>query len=119
MIESRDRRIYFGGDSGHSSHFSDTRARLGPPDIALLSIGAYEPRWFMTPIHMNPAEVVRAHGDLGARQSIGMHFGTFQLTTESIDQPLADLKRALADSDVSEQAFHTLQEGETRIYQAD
>ena len=118
MIESQGRRIYFGGDFGYSSHFSDTRTRLGPPDIALLSIGAYEPRWFMTPIHMNPAEAVRAHGDLGARQTIGMHFGTFQLTTEPIDQPLADLKRALADSGIPEQAFHTLHEGETRVYPA-
>ena len=95
MIESRGRRIYFGGDTGYSTHFSDIRARLGSPDIAMLGIGSYEPRWFMKPIHMNPAEAVRAHRDLGSRQSIGMHFGTFQLTTEAIDQPQADLKHAL------------------------
>jgi L-ascorbate metabolism protein UlaG (beta-lactamase superfamily) len=80
MIESGARRVCFGGDAGYSTHFSAIRARLGAPDIAILGIGAYEPRWFMAPIHMNPAEAVRAHRVLGARHSIGMHFGTFQLT---------------------------------------
>ncbi len=116
MIESRGRRIYFSGDSGYSRHFADIKSRLGPPDIAMLGIGAYEPRWFMEPIHMNPAEAVRAHADLGARHSIGMHFGTFQLTPEAIDQPQADLKIALAESGISGGEFVTLHEGETRVY---
>jgi L-ascorbate metabolism protein UlaG (beta-lactamase superfamily) len=116
MIESRGRRVYFGGDTGYSTHFSDIKTRLGSPDIAMLGIGAYEPRWFMKPIHMNPAEAVRAHRDLGSRQSIGMHFGTFQLTPEPIDAPQAELKRALFESGVPESEFVTLHEGETRIY---
>ena len=116
MIESRGRRIYFSGDTGYSRHFSDIRLRVGSPDIAMLGIGSYEPRWFMEPIHMNPAEAVRAHADLGARHSIGMHFGTFQLTPEAIDQPQADLKAALSQSGISDREFVTLQEGETRIY---
>jgi L-ascorbate metabolism protein UlaG (beta-lactamase superfamily) len=70
----------------------------------------------MKPIHMNPAEAVCAHRDLGSRQSIGMHFWTFQLTTEAIDQPPADLKRALSESGIPEADFVTLDEGETRIY---
>jgi L-ascorbate metabolism protein UlaG (beta-lactamase superfamily) len=116
VIESRGRHIYFGGDTGYSSHFADIRNRLGSPDIAILGIGAYEPRWFMKTVHMNPAEAVRAHRDLGSRHSIGMHFGTFQLTTEAIDQPRIDLKVALAESNIAESEFVTLQEGETRIY---
>ena len=118
MIASRDRLVYFGGDSGYARHFSDIRSRLGSPDIALLPIGSYEPRWFMAPIHMNPAEAVRAHRDLGAKQSIGMHFGTFQLTPEPIDQPQADLKVALLQSGISDREFVTLHEGETRIYRS-
>jgi L-ascorbate metabolism protein UlaG (beta-lactamase superfamily) len=118
VIESRGRRIYFSGDTGYSRHFSDIRSRLGSPDIAMLGIGAYEPRWFMQPIHMNPAEAVRAHGDLGANHSIGMHFGTFQLTPEPIDQPRTDLAAALAQSGISDGTFVTLDEGETRIYRA-
>ena len=116
MIESRGRRIYFGGDSGYASHFAAIKDRLGSPDIAMLGIGAYEPRWFMQPIHMNPAEAVRAHRDLGARHSIGMHFGTFQLTPEPIDQPQADLARALSENGIPDGEFVTLHEGETRIY---
>jgi L-ascorbate metabolism protein UlaG (beta-lactamase superfamily) len=116
MIERRGRRVYFGGDSGYSTHFSDIKIRLGSPDIAMLGIGAYEPRWFMQPVHMNPAEAVRAHRDLASRHSIGMHFGTFQLTAEAIDQPQADLARALRDSGVPPDEFVTLHEGETRVY---
>jgi L-ascorbate metabolism protein UlaG (beta-lactamase superfamily) len=115
-IESRGRRVYFAGDTGYSTHFSDIKTRMGAPDIAMLGIGAYEPRWFMQPIHMNPAEAVRAHRDLGSKQSIGMHFGTFQLTAEAIDQPQADLKRALSESGIPESEFTTLHEGETRIF---
>ena len=116
MVESWGRRIYFAGDTGYSTHFSDIKSRLGSPDIAMLGIGAYEPRWFMKPIHMNPAEAVCAHRDLGSKQSIGMHFGTFRLTTEAIDQPQADLRRALFESGIPEREFVTLHEGETRIY---
>jgi L-ascorbate metabolism protein UlaG (beta-lactamase superfamily) len=116
MIESCGRRIYFAGDTGYSTHFADIRTRLGSPDIAMLGIGSYEPRWFMKPLHMNPAEAVRAHRDLDSRQSIGMHFGTFQLTPEAIGQPQADLKHALVDSRIPESEFVTLHEGETRIY---
>jgi L-ascorbate metabolism protein UlaG (beta-lactamase superfamily) len=119
MIESHGRRIYFGGDSGYAPHFADIKARLGAPDIAILGIGAYEPRWFMQPMHMNPAEAVQAHRDLGAKQSIGMHFGTFQLSVEAIDQPQSDLKRALAEKGIPESEFVTLDEGETRIFRRD
>lgn len=116
MIETRGRRVYFGGDTGYSTHFAAIRTRLGSPDVALIGIGSYEPRWFMKPAHMHPAEAVRAHRDLGSRASIGMHFGTFQLTAEAIDAPQAELKRALADIRVAETEFVTLHEGETRVY---
>jgi L-ascorbate metabolism protein UlaG (beta-lactamase superfamily) len=116
MIQNVDRRIYFGGDSGYSSHFSDIKRKLGTPDIAMLGIGAYEPRWFMKPMHMNPAEAVKAHIDIGARQSIGMHFGTFHMSAESIDQPLTDLKTALLKEGIPESKFTTLHEGETRAF---
>jgi len=116
MIQHQDRLIYFGADSGYSTHFSEIRTRLGAPDLALLGIGAYEPRWFMKPMHMNPAEAVQAHLDLGSKHSIGMHFGTFQLSSEAIDQPQVDLKVALAEAHIPEAEFVTLPEGETHIY---
>jgi len=119
MIETFGRLVYFAGDMGYSTHFSDIKTRLGAPDIAMLGIGAYEPRWFMKPLHMNPEEAVNAHRDLGSKQSIGMHFGTFQLTAEAIDQPRKDLTRALSEASIPETEFVTLDEGETRIYRAD
>lgn len=118
LIQHGDQRVYFGGDSGYSTHFSEIRRRLGSPDIALLGIGSYEPRWFMSPMHMNPAEAVQAHLDLGAKTSIGMHHGTFQMSSEAIDRPLVDLAAAVKAAGLDEAAFITLQEGETRVYAA-
>jgi L-ascorbate metabolism protein UlaG (beta-lactamase superfamily) len=116
MIRCLGHLIYFGGDSGYSTHFSEIKNRLGSPDVAFLGIGAYEPRWFMRPMHMNPAEAVKAHVDLGSKQSIGMHMGTFRMSTEAIDQPQVDLKMALLKAGIPESKFLTLHEGETRIY---
>ena len=94
LMEPQQRRIYYAGDTAYTSWFSEIRRRVGTVDLALLPIGAYEPRWFMKSVHMNPEEAVRAHIDLGATESIGMHFGTFQLTSEGIDDPLNALALA-------------------------
>ena len=118
FIQLGNRSVYFGGDSGYSSHYVEIKKRLGSPEIALLGIGAYAPRWFMQPMHMNPAEAVQAHQDLGAKLSIGMHFGTFQMSAEAIDQPKIDLKEALKEANLSPEIFITLNEGETRIFKA-
>jgi L-ascorbate metabolism protein UlaG (beta-lactamase superfamily) len=88
--------------------FAEVRQRLGPIDLALLPIGAYEPRWFMQPVHMNPAEAVQAHLDLEASESIGMHFGTFRLTTEGIDEPLRALDEARRARSIPPSIFRTL-----------
>jgi L-ascorbate metabolism protein UlaG (beta-lactamase superfamily) len=105
--------VYFAGDSGYAPHFKAIGARFPSIDVALLPIGAYEPRWFMKPVHMNPDEAVRAHLDLRARRSIGMHFGTFQLTDEAIDEPLRALERARQADGVSGEEFRVLDFGET------
>ena len=111
LIEAGGRRILFAGDSGYGDHFREIAARLGPIDLALLPIGAYEPRWFMKDIHMNPAEAVQAHLDLAARQSIAMHFGTFQLTPEGIDEPVRELATALRERGVPPERFRTVEVG--------
>jgi L-ascorbate metabolism protein UlaG (beta-lactamase superfamily) len=105
------RRIFFAGDSGYAPHFREVRGRVGPVALALLPIGAYEPRWFMKDIHMNPEEAVQAHLDLDAERSIGMHFGTFQLTPEGIDEPVRALAAARRDRGVADSAFVTLDSG--------
>ena len=113
LLIAGGRRIYFAGDSAYAPHFREVRQRLGPIDLALLPIGAYEPRWFMGAVHMNPAESVQAHLDLGAPKSIGMHFGTFQLTNEGIDEPLRALDEARRANDIPEDRFSTLAPGES------
>jgi L-ascorbate metabolism protein UlaG (beta-lactamase superfamily) len=114
MIGTGAGMVLFAGDSGAGPHWADIRLRLGAPDIALLPIGAYEPRWFMAPVHMNPAEAVEAHIALGAHQSVGMHFGTFQLTDEAIDAPLHALDAARGS--IGGDTFTTQGFGETRVY---
>jgi L-ascorbate metabolism protein UlaG (beta-lactamase superfamily) len=105
--------IFFAGDTAYASFFSDIRQRLGPIDLAMLPIGAYEPRWFMQAVHMNPEEAVQAHLDLEASESIGMHFGTFQLTTEGIDEPLRALEQARRARNIPPSRFRTLGFGES------
>src|SRR5690606_39243230 len=83
FIQNGNQSVYYGGDSGYATHFSEIKKRLGSPDIALLGIGSYAPQWFMQAIHMNPAEGVTAHKDLEAKVSIAMHTGTFQLASEA------------------------------------
>ncbi|WP_298932738.1 MBL fold metallo-hydrolase [uncultured Ramlibacter sp.] len=111
---------YFSGDTGYSRDFSATRERFagrqqdGGFDAALIAIGACEPRWFMKDQHVNPAEAVQVHLDLGARRSIGVHWGTFNLSDESLDQPPRELAQARSDRGLPEDAFFLLQIGETR-----
>ena len=116
-IQRGSQRLYFAGDTGYGAHFRQLRESLGAPDLALLPIGAYEPRWFMAPQHMNPEEAVRAHLDLQAHVSIGTHFGCFPLTDEGIDDPERELALARTHHGVSEAAFQALETGETRLYQ--
>jgi len=87
MIESAGRVIYFAGDTAFGGHFSQIRERFGAPGVALLPIGAYEPRWFMSSVHMGPEEAVEAHRVLGAKTSIAIHHGTFQLADDGLDTP--------------------------------
>ncbi len=119
MVECGGGRLLFAGDSGMGPHWASIRARLGAPGVALLPIGAYEPRWFMAPVHMDPAEAVQAHRALGAHRSVGMHFGTFQLTDEAIDAPLLALAAAREAAGLDEAAFTTHGFGETRCYTLD
>ena len=98
-IESRENLVYFAGDTAFGDHFSRIRQKFGPPRLALLPIGAYEPRWFMSPVHMAPEEAVGAHRILGAQTSIAIHHGTFQLSDEAIDTPKRKLAAALASKD--------------------
>jgi L-ascorbate metabolism protein UlaG (beta-lactamase superfamily) len=91
VIECGARIVYYAGDTAFGPHFAQIRERFGSPRLALLPIGAYLPRWFMSPVHMGPDEAVRAHRILGAETSIAIHHGTFQLADEGIDTPRKEL----------------------------
>jgi L-ascorbate metabolism protein UlaG (beta-lactamase superfamily) len=115
-IENSHRRVWFVGDTGYDADiFRRVRERCGAPDLALVPIGAYEPRWFMAPMHMNPAEAVQLHRDVGARLSLGMHWGTFQLTDEGRDEPREALVAARAAAGLNEEAFRIVAPGETIV----
>jgi L-ascorbate metabolism protein UlaG (beta-lactamase superfamily) len=114
VIDAPYGKIYFVGDSGYGGGrlFRRARERNGPFRLAILPIGAYEPRWFMRDQHMNPAEAVQALIDCGAERALGSHFGTFQLTDEAIDAPVLALAEALQAAGISAERFRALQPGE-------
>ena len=114
VVEHPDFRFYFAGDTGYSPDFAEIGRRLGPIDLAALPIGAYAPRWFMKTMHINPAEAVRAHQDLKARYSVGMHWGTFRMTDERLDEPPKKLAAAREEAGIPAHRFFLLQHGETR-----
>ena len=114
VIESPHGAIYFAGDTGWGPHFAMIAERFPRLRLALLPIGAYLPRWFMAPVHIDPAEAVRAHQSLGTLRSMGIHFGTFRLADDAEFDPLEDLAIARAASGVSEDEFWVLGFGEGR-----
>jgi L-ascorbate metabolism protein UlaG (beta-lactamase superfamily) len=115
VIEHGDFRFIFCGDTGYSKDFQDIGARFGGFDLAAIPVGSYEPRWFMQPQHVNPGEAVQVHRDLKARYSVGIHWGTFVLTDEPLDEPPRKLTEALETAGVSDERFFLMQHGETRM----
>jgi L-ascorbate metabolism protein UlaG (beta-lactamase superfamily) len=114
LLQAGERRVYFLGDSGYEEGlFPRIRERCGAPDLALIPIGAYEPRWFMRTMHMNPEEAVRAHLEVGSRRSLAMHWGTFQLTDEGREEPVRALEAARARAGLKGPEFGALAIGES------
>lgn len=105
--------VWFAGDTGYGDGviFREMRERLGAPDVAVIPIGAYEPRWFMSAQHVNPAEAVRIFKDVGAGQALGIHWGTFQLTDEARDAPRLALASALSAAGLPPLRFVATQPG--------
>jgi L-ascorbate metabolism protein UlaG (beta-lactamase superfamily) len=113
VIEAAGGNIYFAGDTGFNQgkHFEKTGKKFGEFRLSLLPIGAYEPRKFMRHAHINPEEAVLAHQLLNSKNSMAIHFGTYQLTYEAIDQPVKDLHEAIRKIKVKN--FHALTPGTT------
>lgn len=106
--------IYHVGDTGFGDGriFARVKERFGSPRLAHLPIGAYEPRWFMEPQHMNPEDAVRAFQILEAEQALGHHWGTFRLTNEGVEEPPHDLATALQVAEIPPERFPALRPGE-------
>lgn len=118
VLEREGFRFFFSGDVAWSEDIVDVGRRCGPFDLAAISIGHYEPRWFMRHNHVNPDEAVRIHREIGSRLSLGIHWGTFErLTAEPLDQPVRDLAAALRAQEVPADRFFVLRHGETRRLQ--
>lgn len=118
VVQSQSKKICFIGDTGFGGGhaFKIIGERHKEIDLALIPIGAYEPRWFMSRYHINPEEAVRAKELLRAKQANGHHWGTFQLTDEPIMKPIEDLKIALAKHQKTEDDFKSLRPGGFEIY---
>jgi len=110
-------RVYFAGDTGYGPHFAEIRARLGPPDLALLPIGAYLPRWFMAAQHISPGEAILAADVLGAGVSMAMHHACFQLADEGQWQAQEKFEVLLLDREDREEAFWAPVHGESRRWE--
>ena len=106
-------KVYFAGDSAVSPIFKDIRNRYGDPDISFLPIGSFLPRWFMKPSHMSPDEAVFAHKMLRSKKSVGIHWGTFQLSAEAREAPVSELKKANKKYNVPNDEFVVMLPGES------
>jgi len=108
VIQSIHGNIYFAGDTGYGDFFKDIAKRYQPVKTALIPIGAYKPRWFMKPMHVNPAEAIKIHKELNSELTIGMHFNTFPLADDGQNDPVNDLSKALEGEN-----FTVLEEGKS------
>ncbi len=116
MVQIDDFTVWYSGDTGYNSfQFKAIGAEFGNIDLALISIGAYEPRWFMKDVHINPEEAVQIHEDINSKHSIAVQWGTFRMTAESIDDPPAKLKAALAKKNIPEDRFEIMKIGEIKV----
>nr|BAK02726.1 predicted protein [Hordeum vulgare subsp. vulgare] len=131
------KRFYFAGDTGYRSVpegvedsqlealnlpicpvFKDIGEKLGPFDLACIPIGAYIPRWFMSPVHCNPRDAVDLHVDIRSKQSVGMHWGTFVLSDEPVLEPPVQLALELQAKALPLDQFVALRHGQTRAYRS-
>lgn len=112
VVENRGFRFWFAGDTGYSDKLAEIGRRTGPIDLAAIPIGAYAPRWFMRGQHVDPAEALRLHRELGCRRSVAIHWGAFELADDSLDDPPRLLADALAAEGRGDDAFLVLGIGE-------
>lgn len=120
LVQSSQGSVWFAGDTGYGDGtiFRDIRARYGAPDVALIPIGAYEPRWFMAAQHIDPQAAVQVFRDIGATRALGIHWGTFRLTDEGREAPREELSEALARAGIDAECFIAAEPGQSFNFSA-
>lgn len=112
FLKSEFFSFYYAGDTAYGNFFSEIPKNLGEADFAFLPIGAYEPNWFMQTNHMNPNEALQAFKDVQAKKMIPMHFGTFQLSDEGMEDPLKELSKAAKERIIDNDDLMILKPGQ-------
>ena len=115
IIAAGDTNVYLAGDTGYAPIFEEIGQIVGPPDLAVIPIGAYAPRWVMKAVHVNPPEAVRIHLEVRARLSFASHWGTFRLTDEAMGEPPLWLESECKTAGIAPGRFQVLSIGETLI----
>jgi L-ascorbate metabolism protein UlaG (beta-lactamase superfamily) len=113
VIQGPSATLYHSGDTGYFSGFKEIGRRFPGIDVAMLPIGAYDPRWFMAPVHVDPEDALQAFVDLGARTFVAMHWGTFKQADEPLDEPPVRLEAERARRAIPEERVKVLAIGET------
>ncbi|MBT4645668.1 MAG: MBL fold metallo-hydrolase [Pelagibacteraceae bacterium] len=114
VFETNNFKCIFVGDTGYSKDFEAIQKKFGFMDLALIPIGAYAPRWFMKDHHCNIEEAIQIHKDLKSKHSVAMHWGTFQLTDEPMDEPPKLLKKLVVEKKLLEDEFIVMTHGESK-----
>ncbi len=113
VLKTPSGNVFFAGDTGHAPFFREIGERFSPIRISFIPIGAYRPRWFMGPMHVDPPEAVRIHMELRSERSVAMHWGTFLLADEPPGEPPVYLRKALVEAGLGGESFVIMRFGET------
>lgn len=112
VVKGPNHSFYFAGDTGYCCAFKQIGNKYGPFSLSAIPIGAYEPRWFMAPQHCNPEEAVSIHEELKSQRSVGIHWGTFRLTTEHYMEPKQKLSDIIKEKGLDPGCFFTVKHGD-------
>ncbi len=117
MLETPAGVVYFAGDTGyHETYFTQIRQKFSSIDLSLIPVGAYYPQWIFGNYHVDPHDAVLIHKIVGSKKSIGMHWGTFKLTEEPLDEPPQLLAKEAAAAKLDPTDFTVLKIGETASF---
>lgn len=119
VLKGDTQTIYFAGDTGYFPGFAEIGEKYGPITVAALPIGAYIPRWFMSPVHVSPQEAVQAFLDIKAEYFIPIHWGTFELADEPLDNPPKVLNQEIERLELNKDKFIILEHGQTKIFESE